>query len=101
MPRGVYERKSTAKKKTAKKSGGVIINDQSPKVPQPMARTIKAEIIDTLDKFHVRYEDKDGHIAIRNTQMLDRYTITELLDNGIQILNARKDEIGTYIAIYY
>lgn len=111
MPRGIYNRsksktavkKKAAKKKAAKKNAKVDVIEMQPLNMEQNGkpRTTKEEIIDTLKRFHVHYVDKDGHIAIPTTQMLDQYAITELIENGVQAMHGRKDETGTYIALYY
>lgn len=113
MPKGILKkikeqlrkvlRKFLFKRKYTRRANVEVAEPKQLPAPTIKNRTVKVkeEILDTLDKFHVQYFDKDGHIAIRNTQMLDQFIITELLDNGVQVMNAKKDEIGAYIALYY
>ena len=87
MPRGIYNRKSTVKKK------------QTIEVkPEP---TIKANIIHTLTKRHIEFTDMDGHIAINTAQMVDASALLDLLADGVQAINTRKSKNGDYIALYY
>jgi len=100
-----------AKKKAAKKTAKRKYTRRSTMEMEPaierevvaMKKSIKQEITEHLNHYNVRFTDQDGHFAIDNSQMISASVMTDLVDIGVQAINARMNmETGVpYIAVYY
>jgi hypothetical protein len=97
MPKGIPNKK-TGKRKYTKRA----ISEMTTEITQEAIKSRKQEIIEHLESYHVKYTDMDGHLCINQLQMVNAVVISDLVDLGIQAMNARVKTDGTpYIALYY
>lgn len=111
MPKGFPKKKKKAAKKKATKRQYTRRTVQVPVEIEPVVmqqpnasakKSIKQEIIEHLNAYHVKYTDMDGHFAIDSSQMMSSVVMTDMVDIGVQAINARMSANGTpYIAVYY